>query len=271
MNMKILFISLMLLALVTACNNTDGKGNGELLACTEDAKLCPDGTAVGRDASNNCEFFECSNEKPVLVEPDGGIGTTNPYTQYVAYDRAQCAATDWICIAGATQFFDDTGCGCKAIEPKKYVAKDLEKCKVIKFACEKNYGYFSDENGCGCAFTFENDEPSLPSEGKLQAIDCTDPRPEICTKEYMPVCGQVQVQCIRAPCYPVMQTFGNKCEACANTMTISYFTGECPTTNGNECTCPDGYRKEGESCNPECYYSEPGCLAPSIMCETSLQ
>lgn len=35
----------------------------------------------------------------------------------------------------------------------------------------------------------------------------------MCTKEYKPVCGEVQVQCITAPCYPVVQTFGNRCEA----------------------------------------------------------
>lgn len=39
--------------------------------------------------------------------------------------------------------------------------------------------------------------------------------PVMCTKEYMPVCGEVQVQCVRAPCYPVKETFGNRCEAMA--------------------------------------------------------
>jgi hypothetical protein len=199
--------------------------------------------------------------------PDGGL--TDPYTQYVGYNRTQCAATDWICIEGSTQFFDDTGCGCKAIEPKKYISNSSDECSRIKYLCVKNYVPFSDSDGCGCEFTFGGQIP--PSEGKLQAIDCTDPRPEMCTKEYMPVCGQVQVECIRAPCDPVMQTFGNKCEACANARTISYFEGECPSVNGNECTCPEGYRKEGESCNPECYYSEPKCLAPSIKCETALR
>jgi hypothetical protein len=28
--------------------------------------------------------------------------------------------------------------------------------------------------------------------------------------------------------------------------------------------CPEGYRKEGGACNPECYYSTPACLAPSV-------
>jgi len=28
-------------------------------ACTQEAKLCPDGSAVGRNASKNCEFDAC--------------------------------------------------------------------------------------------------------------------------------------------------------------------------------------------------------------------
>ena len=30
-----------------------------IVACTEDAKICPDGSAVGRDPNNNCEFKDC--------------------------------------------------------------------------------------------------------------------------------------------------------------------------------------------------------------------
>ncbi|MFH0862233.1 MAG: hypothetical protein V1875_04305 [Candidatus Altiarchaeota archaeon] len=33
-----------------------------------------------------------------------------------------------------------------------------------------------------------------------------------------------------------------------------------------KCACPQGYRKDGDACNPECYYSTPPCLAPSIPC-----
>jgi hypothetical protein len=33
------------------------------------------------------------------------------------------------------------------------------------------------------------------------------------------------------------------------------------------CNCPEGYRKDGDACNPNCYYSSPRCLAPSIQCE----
>ncbi|MDD4819100.1 MAG: thioredoxin domain-containing protein [Candidatus Colwellbacteria bacterium] len=31
----------------------------ESMVCTMDAKICPDGSSVGRDAKNNCEFFPC--------------------------------------------------------------------------------------------------------------------------------------------------------------------------------------------------------------------
>ena len=36
--------------------------NSSMLAgkgCTDDAKICPDGSSVGRDPENNCEFREC--------------------------------------------------------------------------------------------------------------------------------------------------------------------------------------------------------------------
>ena len=35
------------------------------------------------------------------------------------------------------------------------------------------------------------------------------------------------------------------------------------------CTCPDGYVKDGNACNPSCYYSTPRCLAPSLECQKS--
>jgi len=39
---------------------------------------------------------------------------------------------------------------------------------------------------------------------------------KVCTMEYAPVCAEVQVQCIKAPCYPVQQTFSNSCMAWDN-------------------------------------------------------
>jgi hypothetical protein len=38
----------------------------------------------------------------------------------------------------------------------------------------------------------------------------------------------------------------------------------CPSSN---CICPSGYIADGNVCNPKCYYSQPRCLAPSIVCK----
>jgi hypothetical protein len=38
-----------------------------------------------------------------------------------------------------------------------------------------------------------------------------------------------------------------------------------PCPNGT-CKCPENYVQEGDACNPQCYYSTPRCLMPSIQC-----
>ncbi|HOZ53241.1 MAG TPA: thioredoxin domain-containing protein [bacterium] len=38
------------------------ENNDNMVFCTMDAKMCPDGSFVGRDGDNNCEFFPCPNE-----------------------------------------------------------------------------------------------------------------------------------------------------------------------------------------------------------------
>ena len=39
-----------------------------------------------------------------------------------------------------------------------------------------------------------------------------------------------------------------------------------PPTSTTECSCPTGYRKDGNACTPECYYATPRCLTPSFIC-----
>ena len=47
-----------------------------------------------------------------------------------------------------------------------------------------------------------------------------------CTMEYAPVCWKISVQCIKAPCPAISQTFSNKCEATARWAT-DIKNGEC--------------------------------------------
>ncbi|MDD2657056.1 MAG: hypothetical protein PHD04_00110 [Candidatus Pacebacteria bacterium] len=50
---------------------------------------------------------------------------------------------------------------------------------------------------------------------------------DVCTQDYSPVCATVNIQCIKAPCNPIQQTFSNSCNACKNSLVSSYLVGEC--------------------------------------------
>jgi hypothetical protein len=61
------------------------------------------------------------------------------------------------------------------------------------------------------------------------AITCSPESRQVqaCTKEYRPVCGLVEVQCVTTPCNPVPETFGNACSACAQGNVASFTPGAC--------------------------------------------
>ena len=68
----------------------------------------------------------------------------------------------------------------------------------------------------------------------------------VCTMEYAPVCAAHQVQCVRAPCYPVYETYSNACMA-----------GDSPIIHQGECT-----GKETGPIKPAEPYTPPkGCVA----------
>lgn len=62
-----------------------------------------------------------------------------------------------------------------------------------------------------------------------KTVQCTDEMKQAtaCTREYRPVCGLVQVQCITTPCDPIPETFSNGCTACVQGNVISYTEGQC--------------------------------------------
>ena len=74
------------------------------------------------------------------------------------------------------------------------------------------------------------------SEVEKQKIDsnvfikCKDPRPQICTREYKPVCAikNTAVVCITAPCPTTEEkTYATGCTACADPNVIKYKHGKC--------------------------------------------
>ena len=74
-------------------------------------------------------------------------------------------------------------------------------------------------------------KPTPKSKGPVNDfVVCTEPRPDICSQDYGPICGQVStgVVCVTTPC-PSTKTipFANGCVACSSKDTIGYWNRTC--------------------------------------------
>ncbi|MBB3046809.1 hypothetical protein FHR99_001045 [Litorivivens lipolytica] len=68
------------------------------------------------------------------------------------------------------------------------------------------------------------------SEAQVQSRQCENPRPQFCTREYRPVCGQrdTGVRCVTEPCPSLeLNTYGNACDACSDETVVAYTEGAC--------------------------------------------
>lgn len=77
----------------------------------------------------------------------------------------------------------------------RYILTSPAACASARYTCNADEEAFTDASGCGCKKKTGDDVPRA------------------CTKEYRPVCGEEVVYCIKAPCPPLRQTFGNRCMA----------------------------------------------------------
>lgn len=122
------------------------------------------------------------------------------------------------------------------------------------------------------------EDPKNPSQTDKTPLINNENPPTMCTMEYAPVCAEVQVQCIKAPCPPIKQTFGNKCMMNANKLAKFLYNGECSDTKPatvdlstcssyfdgcNTCTVKDG--KLAWCTKKYCQTNEtPKCLVPTV-------
>lgn len=140
----------------------------------------------------------CSQKRSeVPIKDDFGNGQQE-IKNYVSRDPRQCETLRFTCKEDEEAFFDSVGCGCgkkpSTSVSKEYIGKSPKECTALLFECDLGEKEFFDAAGCGC----EKSEEMIP---------------EFCTEEYKPVCGEVEVQCIKAPCPPLKQTFTNRCLA----------------------------------------------------------
>lgn len=80
---------------------------------------------------------------------------------------------------------------------------------------------------CGSA----KKEPKPPIDNPVVGYSaCTEPRPEVCTQQYLPVCAKKDtgIRCVTTPCPSTENvTYSNACSACADKKVYGYRTGAC--------------------------------------------
>ncbi len=203
-------------------------------ACTEEAKICPDGSYVGRSGPD-CAFAECPGPYPGVifdnqVPPKEGETVTQKlcaregeFISDVLNDGPQR------CCDGLVEFFNpDNG------ESAKCVKKDAEQSQ----SCTQEYNPVCGQppmpvcpEGLDCIQVMP--EPQTYSNECMMRIAgaeflyrgaCTNtqqtespPNAQSCINlEYDPVCAEVDtgIRCIKAPCpSSTRKTFRNACEA----------------------------------------------------------
>ncbi len=86
-------------------------------------------------------------------------------------------------------------------------------------------------SGCSQSPVDTRPPTSPPPSDPSTSITCITPRPEMCTKEYRPVCATRDsgVRCVTTPCPSTeTATYGNACDACADPKVTSHRQGACP-------------------------------------------
>jgi hypothetical protein len=75
-----------------------------------------------------------------------------------------------------------------------------------------------------------------PSEtASTDFVTCVEPRPEACTREYLPVCAEhdTGIRCVTTPCDSTeWVTRANGCTACSDPKVLRYRPGACSESDG---------------------------------------
>ncbi len=89
------------------CQNVPREGWNKPVACTEEAKVCPDGSAVGR-VGPNCEFAPCPGEEQVFCTqdvkecPDGTyVARVPPSCEFAPCPESSLSNAHWLCEDGS--------------------------------------------------------------------------------------------------------------------------------------------------------------------------
>jgi hypothetical protein len=126
--MKELILSLFLIVLFSGCIDQN-----KPIACTEEAKICPDGSAVGR-VPPDCEFAPCPS---TCICPEGYIADVNVCNPKCYYSVPKCLMPSISCINCSSYSVENCPIQCVVCPPciqcSSISCQTEEFCKSIGF------------------------------------------------------------------------------------------------------------------------------------------
>ena len=220
---KLVLFAFMLALLVAACSPVPQKP----VACTAEAKLCPDGTAVGRTGPN-CDFAPCPEPENITTNTINDSSTHYPVNHIAA--RGMFCAANYEPVCG---WFNSS-------------------IKCFAYPCAQTYS-----NSCYAAKDEKVDYYTLGECPKVGGVvqpnsttnntsenACSGRRPEVCYEIYNPVCGHSNSG---------EKTYSNDCFACADTTVVYWTQGVCSAVNTTKASLP------AIKTVYHCEYPQPSC------------
>lgn len=211
---------------------SDGEDDsGELVACTEEARVCGDGSVVVRSGPD-CEFEECPEidlEVNVCSKVSGGMDACLDVYEPV------CADVSVVCVAApcdpVKQTFSNGCYACMNDRVESYVDGTCGDTPVNVLPNE-SWCLENPERCDDWTVVVEPEPDLLPSDiVNLSSFPgfCSEESKGIdaCLDIYEPVCAIVAILCVEEPCDAVSETFPNACTACKDWRVGFYTEGAC--------------------------------------------
>ena len=255
MNKAVFAVMAIALFLVSACAPTENRGPGpeEGRLCTQEVKECPDGSSVGRNPANNCEFNACP--EPAVEENRTGGSAGEPAKDNKTQEKP-------------SELPKGPQGACKAEDRDRACTKEYvpvcgwylpSKVQCVRYPCAATYG-----NACAACADSNVEKWTIglcPTDPSMELRTyCTPEQKKAtsCGSESKVVCGYTDEEAQSG-------TYSSPCNACRKGEVAYWEDGKCmigqqPEEEEEEPAPPDKTlckpEDRGKSCSEEL---EPVC------------